>query len=162
MKAGSAPSGCSTRSRCSPQPWAKSCTRAGPGSRMPLARPVHGHGVAQCGHAALDQRAECRESLHAGEYFSDLPEPALTVMAQIAFEGRIMAQMWISRRCRASLPSAEVRSSGWRQGHTRLREFEFLRLGAGDASRNRQRGWSRTWESCGSSLVVSRKGGLPL
>jgi predicted dehydrogenase len=66
--------------------------------------------------------------------FSDLPEPAQTVMAQIAFGGGIMAQMWISSEMPPpGLPSTEVRFQvvGGR-GILDFENFEFLRLGAGD------------------------------
>ncbi len=66
--------------------------------------------------------------------FGDLAEPAQTVMAQISFEGGIMAQMWICAEMPPpSLPSAEVRFQvvGSR-GILDFENFEFLRLGTGD------------------------------
>jgi len=84
-------------------------------------------------------------------------------MAQIAFEDESWRKCDLLGDAAAQPAQCGVRFQvvGGR-GILDYENFEFLRLGAGDASRNRQRGWSRTWESCGSSLVVSRKGGLPL
>src|SRR5262249_37063036 len=66
--------------------------------------------------------------------FSDLPEPAQTVMAQIAFEGGIMAQMWISSEMPPpGIPSTEVRFQVvGGSGILDYENSEFLRLGAGD------------------------------
>ncbi len=66
--------------------------------------------------------------------FSDLPAPALSVMAQIAFEGGIMAQMMISAELpNPSWPSSEVRFQILgRDAMLDLENFEFLELGRGD------------------------------
>jgi predicted dehydrogenase len=66
--------------------------------------------------------------------FSDLPEPAQTVMAQIEFAGGIMAQMWISAEMPApSLPSTEVRFQViGSKGILDFENFEFLRIGTAD------------------------------
>ena len=66
--------------------------------------------------------------------FSDIAAPALSVMAQIEFEGGIMAQMWITSELPSpSLPSSEVRFQVFGRDATfDLENFEFLDLGKGD------------------------------
>ncbi len=66
--------------------------------------------------------------------FSDLAAPAQSVMAQIAFEGGIMAHMWISAEFPPpGIPSTEVRFQVvGRDGILDLENFEFLDLGKGD------------------------------
>jgi predicted dehydrogenase len=66
--------------------------------------------------------------------YSDLPAPAQSVMAHIAFAGGAMAQMWISSEFpRPGLPSSEVRFQAvGRDGILDLENFEFLDLGKGD------------------------------
>ena len=66
--------------------------------------------------------------------FSDLPAPALSVMAQIVFERGIMAQMWISAELPPpGLPSSEVRFQIiGRDAMLDLENFEFLDLGQGE------------------------------
>lgn len=66
--------------------------------------------------------------------FSDLPAPALSVMAQIVFQRGIMAQMWISAELPPpGLPSSEVRFQIiGRDAMLDLENFEFLDLGQGD------------------------------
>lgn len=63
--------------------------------------------------------------------FSDLPSPALSVMAQIVFENGIMAHMWISSELPSpGLPSSEVRFQVvGSEGMIDLENFEFLDLG---------------------------------
>jgi predicted dehydrogenase len=63
--------------------------------------------------------------------FSDLPAPALSVMAQVVFEGGIMAHLWISSELPPpGLPSSEVRFQVvGRDGILDLENFEFLDLG---------------------------------
>ena len=66
--------------------------------------------------------------------FSDVPASALSVMAQIQFEGGIMAQMWITSELPApSLPSSEVRFQVFgRDAMIDLENFEYLDLGKGE------------------------------
>lgn len=66
--------------------------------------------------------------------FSDVPGPALSVMAQIVFEGGIMAHMMITAELPApSLPSSEVRFQVFgRDAMLDFENFEFLDLGKGD------------------------------
>jgi len=66
--------------------------------------------------------------------FSDLPEPAQSVMATVAFEGGVMAQMWICAEMPApGLPSSEVRFQVvGSEGLLDFENYEFLRLGSGD------------------------------
>lgn len=66
--------------------------------------------------------------------YSDLPSAALSVMAQLEFEGGIMAQMWITSELPTpSLPSSEVRFQLFgRDGMLDLENFEYLDLGKGD------------------------------
>jgi predicted dehydrogenase len=73
--------------------------------------------------------------------FSDVEASAQSVMAQIVFEGGIMAHMWISSEFPApGLPSSEVRFQVvGRDGILDLENFEFLDLGKGDT-------WERVYE----------------
>lgn len=66
--------------------------------------------------------------------FSDIAAPAQSVMAQIEFEGGIMAHMLISSELPApSLPSSEVRFTViGRDGMLDIENFEFLDLGQGE------------------------------
>jgi len=66
--------------------------------------------------------------------FSDLAMPALSVMAQIAFDTGAMAHMWISSEFpQPGLPSSEVRFQiVGRDGILDLENFEFLDMGKGD------------------------------
>lgn len=66
--------------------------------------------------------------------FSDVPAQALSVMAQIVFDGGIMAQMWITSELPTpSLPSSEVRFQVFgRDAMIDLENFEYLDLGKGD------------------------------
>ena len=66
--------------------------------------------------------------------FSDIVASAQSVMAQIEFEGGIMAQMWITTELPSpSLPSSEVRFQVFgRDAMFDLENFEFLDLGKGD------------------------------
>lgn len=66
--------------------------------------------------------------------FSEIPGPPLSVMAQIVFEGGIMAQMWITGELPSpSLPSSEVRFQAFgRDAMFDLENFEYLDLGKGD------------------------------
>lgn len=66
--------------------------------------------------------------------FSDVPAAAQSVMAQIEFEGGIMAHMWITSELPSpSLPSSEVRFQVFgRDAMFDLENFEFLDLGKGD------------------------------
>ena len=66
-------------------------------------------------------------------FTDDLP-PAQSVMAQIAFEGGLMAHMWISSEFPTpGLPSSEVRFQVvGRDGIIDLENFEYLDLGRGD------------------------------
>lgn len=66
--------------------------------------------------------------------FSDVQAPALSVMAQIVFEGGIMAHMMITAELPSpSLPSSEVRFQVFgRDAMLDLENFEFLDLGRGD------------------------------
>jgi len=66
--------------------------------------------------------------------FSDIAAPAQSVMAQIEFEGGIMAHMWITSELPSpSLPSSEVRFQVFgRDAMFDLENFEFLDLGQGD------------------------------
>ena len=70
---------------------------------------------------------------HATTY-SDLPGPPLSVMAQILFEGNIMAQMWITAELpNPSLPSSEVRFQVFgRDAMIDLENFEYLDVGKGE------------------------------
>lgn len=73
--------------------------------------------------------------------FSDIPAAAQSVMAQIEFEGSIMAHMWITSELPSpSLPSSEVRFQVFgRDAMFDLENFEFLDLGKGDK-------WERIYE----------------
>lgn len=66
--------------------------------------------------------------------YSDIAGPPLSVMAQIVFEGNIMAQMWITAELpNPSLPSSEVRFQVFgRDAMLDLENFEHLDLGKGD------------------------------
>jgi predicted dehydrogenase len=66
--------------------------------------------------------------------YSDVPGPPLSVMAQIVFEGNIMAQMWITAELpNPSLPSSEVRFQVFgRDAMLDLENFEYLDLGRGE------------------------------
>jgi predicted dehydrogenase len=66
--------------------------------------------------------------------FSDIPANALSVMAQIVFEGGIMAHMMITAELPSpSLPSSEVRFQIFgRDAMLDLENFEFLDMGTGD------------------------------
>ncbi|MBL8850154.1 MAG: Gfo/Idh/MocA family oxidoreductase [Planctomycetaceae bacterium] len=66
--------------------------------------------------------------------FSDIAASAQSVMAQIEFEGGIMAHMWITTELPApSIPSSEVRFTVvGRDGMLDLENFEFLDVGKGD------------------------------
>lgn len=66
--------------------------------------------------------------------YSDIPGPPLSVMAQIVFEGNIMAQMWITGELpNPSLPSSEVRFQAFgRDAMFDLENFEYLDVGRGD------------------------------
>lgn len=66
--------------------------------------------------------------------YSDIPGPPLSVMAQIVFEGNVMAQMWITGELpNPSLPSSEVRFQAFgRDAMFDLENFEYLDLGKGD------------------------------
>ena len=70
---------------------------------------------------------------HATTY-SDIPGPPLSVMAQIVFEGNIMAQMWITGELpNPSLPSSEVRFQVFgRDAMIDLENFEYLDVGKGE------------------------------
>ncbi len=66
--------------------------------------------------------------------YSDLPSSNLSVMAQIAFEGGLMAHMWITSELpEPSIPSSEVRFQViGRDAMIDLENFEYLDLGKGD------------------------------
>jgi len=66
--------------------------------------------------------------------FSDIEASAQSVMAQIEFEGGIMAHMWITSELPApSIPSSEVRFTVvGRDGMLDLENFEFLDVGQGE------------------------------
>ena len=66
--------------------------------------------------------------------YSDIPGPPLSVMAQIEFEGNIMAQMWITGELpKPSLPSSEVRFQVFgRDAMIDLENFEYLDVGKED------------------------------
>lgn len=66
--------------------------------------------------------------------FSDIQTPALSVMAQIVFEGGIMAHMMITAELPApSLPSSEVRFQVFgRDAMLDFENFEFLDIGKGE------------------------------
>jgi predicted dehydrogenase len=66
--------------------------------------------------------------------FSDIAGPPLSVMAQIEFEGNLMAQMWITGELpNPSLPSSEVRFQVFgRDAMLDLENFEYLDVGKGD------------------------------
>jgi predicted dehydrogenase len=66
--------------------------------------------------------------------FSDIAAPALSVMAQIEFDGGIMAHMWITAELPPpSLPASEVRFQVFgRDAMIDLENFEYLDLGKGD------------------------------
>ena len=68
------------------------------------------------------------------ETYSDVKAPALSVMAQIAFERGIMAHLWISAELPSpGLPASEVRFQViGRDGMLDLENFEFLDLGKGE------------------------------
>lgn len=66
--------------------------------------------------------------------YSDIGAPALSVMAQIAFDGGLMADMWISSELPApSWPSSEVRFQViGRDAMLDLENFEYLDIGRGE------------------------------
>lgn len=66
--------------------------------------------------------------------YSDISGPPLSIMAQIVFEGNIMAQMWITAELpNPSLPSSEVRFQVFgRDAMIDLENFEYLDVGKGD------------------------------
>ncbi len=66
--------------------------------------------------------------------FSDIEASAQSVMAQICFEGGIMAHMWISSELPPpSIPSSEVRFQiVGRDGMLDIENFDFLDLGKGE------------------------------
>jgi predicted dehydrogenase len=66
--------------------------------------------------------------------FSDIAAPALSVMAQIEFDGGIMAHMWVTAELPPpSLPASEVRFQVFgRDAMIDLENFEYLDLGKGD------------------------------
>lgn len=66
--------------------------------------------------------------------YSDIAGPPLSVMAHIAFEGNIMAQMWITGELpNPSLPSSEVRFQVFgRDAMFDLENFEYLDVGKGE------------------------------
>jgi len=66
--------------------------------------------------------------------FSDMAAPALSVMAQMEFEGGLMAHMWITSELPPpSLPSSEVRFQVFgRDAMLDLENFEFLDVGQGE------------------------------
>jgi predicted dehydrogenase len=66
--------------------------------------------------------------------FSDIPAKNLSVMAQIVFEGGLMAHMWITSELPSpSLPSSEVRFQVFgRDAMIDLENFEYLDLGRGE------------------------------
>ena len=66
--------------------------------------------------------------------FSDIAGPPLSVMAQIVFEDKIMAQMWITGELpNPSLPSSEVRFQVFgRDAMLDLENFEYLDVGQGE------------------------------
>lgn len=66
--------------------------------------------------------------------YSDLPSANLSVMAQVVFEGGLMAQMWISSELPdPSIPSSEVRFQViGRDAMLDMENFEYLDLGQGD------------------------------
>lgn len=66
--------------------------------------------------------------------YSDVPARPLSVMAQIVFEGNIMAHMWITAELPSpSLPSSEVRFQVFgRDAMFDLENFEYLDLGKGE------------------------------
>jgi predicted dehydrogenase len=66
--------------------------------------------------------------------FSELPAPAQSVMAQIAFDNGAMGHLWISSEMPPpGIPSSEVRFQiVGRDGALDLENFEFLDLGKGD------------------------------
>ncbi len=65
---------------------------------------------------------------------SDIPGPPLSVMAQIAFEGNIMTQMWITAELpNPGLPASEVRFQVFgRDAMIDLENFEYLDVGKSD------------------------------
>ena len=66
--------------------------------------------------------------------YSDIPAKNLSVMAQIVFEGGLMAHMWITSELPSpSLPSSEVRFQVFgRDAMIDLENFEYLDLGRGE------------------------------
>ncbi|MGE0759121.1 MAG: Gfo/Idh/MocA family protein [Pirellulaceae bacterium] len=66
--------------------------------------------------------------------FSEVPSPNLSVMAQIVFEGGVMAHMWITAELPSpSWPSSEVRFQvTGRDAMFDLENFEYLDLGRGE------------------------------
>lgn len=66
--------------------------------------------------------------------FNEIPAANLSVMAQIVFEGGLMAHMWITAELPSpSLPSSEVRFQVFgRDAMLDLENFEFLDLGKGE------------------------------
>lgn len=66
--------------------------------------------------------------------YSDLPSKPLSVMAQIVFEGGIMAHMWITAELPSpTLPSSEVRFQVFgRDASIDFENFEYLDLGKGE------------------------------
>lgn len=74
------------------------------------------------------------EGVRSGDDLQRRRRPAQSVMAQIEFEGGIMAHMWITSELPSpSLPSSEVRFQVFgRDAMFDLENFEFLDLGKGD------------------------------
>ncbi len=66
--------------------------------------------------------------------YSDLPSSNLSVMAQVVFEGGLMAHMWITSELPdPSIPSSEVRFQViGRDAMIDLENFEYLDVGKGD------------------------------
>ena len=66
--------------------------------------------------------------------YSDVPTQPLSVMAQIVFEGGLMAHMWITAELASpTLPSSEVRFQVFgRDASIDFENFEYLDLGKGD------------------------------
>ncbi len=98
-------------------------------------RPVHGHGVAQHRLPPLADRQERDARCSPRSTRSATSRrTAQSVMAQIEFEGGIMAHMWITSEFPApSLPSSEVRFQVvGRDGMLDLENFEYLDVGQGE------------------------------
>ena len=72
--------------------------------------------------------------------YSEISGPPLSVMAQIVFEGGIMAHMWITAELAdPTLPSSEVRFQVFgRDGSLDFENFEYLDVGQGEK-------WERTY-----------------